>query len=282
LATFGIHKYGLFNVIGEVLIEFYISITLAIFAPFKCYNHPNGETSVEKYPGVVCGSGEHGGMVGLAFFGILAYPVMAMVASVYMTWQHPRAMMKNDILLLVKGRFLFDRWTPSCYWFCNVSLVRNFLIAVFPCVMAQDALDVTILLMMLTLVIALILLVWFKPRRTPKQNRLDCFISFVQITIVSFGVTSVHGQPLRELLSTACVILMVFVVFTVAGLVLFKAYQFLAKAVSFAVYLSHHSGAGGTSSRALHGVLLQHVQGSVIGGNISSPTPTSGPLNPFF
>jgi len=57
---------------------------------------------------------------------------------------------------------------------------------------------------------------------------------------------------------------MVVVVLSVAGLVCFKAYQFLAKAISFPIYLSHHSGAGGTSSRVIHGVLLQHIQGSVI------------------
>jgi len=163
---------GLINVIGEVLIEFYISVTLAIFAPFNCFKHPNGETSVQKYPQVICLESDHNGMVGLAVFGILAYPVAAMVVSVYMTWQYPRSMMKNDIGMLVKGRFLFDRWQPSCYWFCNVSLTRNFLIAVFPCVMPQDALDVTILLMTLALLVALILLVWFKPRRTPQQNRI--------------------------------------------------------------------------------------------------------------
>jgi hypothetical protein len=38
----------------------------------------------------------------------------------------------------------------------------------------------------------------------------------------------------------------------------------MAKAVAHSAYLSHHSGAGGTSSRVLHGILLNHVQGSVI------------------
>jgi len=47
-------------------------------------------------------------------------------------------------------------------------------------------------------------------------------------------------------------------------LVCFKGYQLVAKAISYAVYLSHHSGAGGTSTRVLHGILLKHVQGSVI------------------
>ena len=39
--------------IGEVLIEFYVSITPAIFAPVSCYRHLNGDTSVQKYPQII-------------------------------------------------------------------------------------------------------------------------------------------------------------------------------------------------------------------------------------
>jgi len=255
---------GLFNVIGEVLIEFYISITLAIFAPFNCYNHPNGATSVQKYPEVLCGNSEHTTMVALAVFGILAYPLFAMVVALFMTWQYPRSMLKSDISLLVRGRFLFDRWTPHCYWFCNVSLIRNFMVAVWPCVMAEDDLDITILLMTLSLLVALVLLVWFQPRRTRRQNRLDVCISFVQIVIICFGVTSVHGQPLRRSLSTACVTLVCIVVFSVVSLTAYRFIQFALKLVTYSIYLSHHSGAGGTSCRTLHGVILNHVKGTIM------------------
>jgi hypothetical protein len=147
----GVFKFdGILCMIGEVLIEFYVSITLAIFAPFNCYGHPNGDASVQKYPQTICGQGDHGVMMGLAVFGILAYPVAAIGVSLYMTFQHPRSMMRNDIRLLVRAKFLFERWTPECYWFCNVSISRNFVIAVLPCVMPEEDLDVTILLMTCT------------------------------------------------------------------------------------------------------------------------------------
>merc|ERR1719201_1979127 len=55
---------GICNVVGEVLVEFYISVTLAIFAPFDCYVHPNGETSLQKYAQIICGESEHGAMIG--------------------------------------------------------------------------------------------------------------------------------------------------------------------------------------------------------------------------
>ena len=92
---------------------------------------------------------------------------------------------------------------------CNVTIARNFVIAVLPCVMPEDDLDVTILLMTLTLIFALVLLDRCKPRRTPWLNVLDSFISFVQLTVLSLGVTSVHGQPLKESLSGACVTLII-------------------------------------------------------------------------
>jgi len=251
---------SLLNIWGEVLVEFYIAITLAIFAPFQCFKHPNGKSSVLSYSQVICGDSDWNSMVGLAVFGIIAYPLMAMVVSSYMTWRHPKAMLNNDLKLLVKGRFLFDRWTPSCYWFCNVSLIRNFLIAVLPCVMPQDQLDVTILLMTLVLIWALVMLVWFKPRRTPGQQKLDTFVSIVQITVLSFGVTSAHGDPLRESLSTACVILITAVVLSIIALLIFRLQQLLMKAISYNIYLSHHCGNGGTSTRILQRVLMQRMK----------------------
>jgi len=180
-----------------------------------------------------------------------------------MTWQHPRAMLRNELSILVRGRFLFDRWTPSCYWFCNISLIRNFLVAVLPCIMPEDQLDVTILLMTLTLIWALVMLVWYKPRRTPQQQRLDTAISVVQLTLLSFGVTSVSGTPLRRSLSTACVIFIITVVMSVILLIAFRAYQMVMKTVSHAIYLSHHGGNGGTSTRVLQNILNKVVQKSV-------------------
>ncbi len=57
--------------------------------------------------------------------------------------------------------------------------------------------------------IALVLLDRCKPRHTPWLNVLDSFISVVQLTVLSFGVTSVHGQPLKESLSGECVTLII-------------------------------------------------------------------------
>merc|ERR1719498_1862897 len=158
-------------------------------------------------------------------------------------------MKPNPIKFLCSCRFLFERWNPKYYWFCNVTIARNFVIAVLPSVMPQEELDVTILCMTMALMIALVLLAFFSPRRTPGQNYLDLFISMVQLTILSFGVTSVHGQPLKESLSAGCVSLIVAVGCAVLALSIFRACQLVSQSVSYSMYLSHHAGAGGTSCR---------------------------------
>jgi len=253
-------KAGLINVIGEVLVEFYISITLAIFSPFDCFSHPSGDKSVQDYPSVLCGEGDHGAMVGLSVFGILAYPVMAMVVSASATWYFPRALVKNEIHHMVRCSFLFERWRPECYWFCNVSISRNFAIAVLPSVMPEEDLDVTILLMMIVLVLALVAVVWFKPRRSDVQNCLDCFICLVQITVLSFGVTSVHGKPVRYSLSAGCVALIGCVVCMVVSLIAYRAFQIVSHADGYSIYICHHSGSGGTGCRVLHGLFTKNVE----------------------
>jgi len=254
---------GLINMIGEVLVEFYIAITLAVFSPFNCYGHPNGEQSVRSYPQVICGAPQHGAMVGLAVFGILAFPLSAIAVSGFLTFQFPRRILRNDIHFLVCGKFLFERWKPNCYWFCNVTLIRNFCIAVIPCVLPEDALDVTLFLMTMALSIAFLFLVWFKPRRTPSQNQLDCVVSFAQFVLVTLGLTTVHGDPMRAFLSTICVLMIALVAVSVGSMLCVRFYQLVTKMDRYSLFLSHHGGAGGASCRVLHRILLKKVKGKV-------------------
>merc|ERR1719353_2403855 len=260
---------GVFNVVGEVLVEFYISVTLAIFGPFDCYDHPNGLRSVQKYPDVICGEGDHGAMMGLAVVGILAYPVNAICVSLYHTWLLPRSMAANanELRILIRCHFLFGRWKPETCWFCNVTIIRNFFIAVFPMIMPADQLDVTIVLMIMTLMTALVLTGWFKPRRNTGQNILDTFISTIQLVIMTFGLSSIHGQSVSEPLSGFLLVLLALVITIVMSLMALKGFQLVHPAgkaqVQYAVYLCHHAGAGGAAARVFHSMLLKAIKGRV-------------------
>jgi hypothetical protein len=173
----------------------------------------------------------------------------------------------NELRILIRCHFLFGRWKPETCWFCNVTIIRNFFIAVFPMIMPADQLDVTIVLMIMTLMTALVLTVWFKPRRNTMQNMLDTFISVVQLVIMTFGLSSVHGQSVSEPLSAFLLFLLALVITVVMSLMLIKAFQLVHPAgkaqVQYAVYLCHHAGAGGAAARVFHAMLLKAIKGRI-------------------
>ena len=54
------------STMGAVLQLGFSSISATALAPMMCYKHPNGLKSVLTYPGVICSSAEHDGMVLIA------------------------------------------------------------------------------------------------------------------------------------------------------------------------------------------------------------------------
>ncbi len=64
---------GTFNLIGEVLVEFYIETTRAVLAPFDCFKHTTGDSSVEKYFFIICGDSSHIGMMSLTIVASRCY-----------------------------------------------------------------------------------------------------------------------------------------------------------------------------------------------------------------
>jgi hypothetical protein len=245
---------GLLNTIGEVLVEFYISVTMAVFAPFNCYEHPNGKLSVKSFPSVLCESGnaDHSTLLGISVFAILAYPVSVVVMTMFACWIYPTRLMKNDIGMLVRCHFLFNRWKPSCYWFSIIAVLRNFILAVLPMVMPDTVLDLTVFFMAATLQVAIGFVIWWRPRRTPGMNRLDGLLSIVQITILATGSFSVYGTEVNKELSTLLVLLCCTGLVTGFMMVGFKSIEWMFFRKRFDIVLSHHNGHGGISARVLH------------------------------
>jgi hypothetical protein len=252
---------GLLNSIGEVLLEFYISITIAVFGPFDCYAHPNGKSSMVSRPDILCGEGDHSSMVIISIFAILAYPVNAMVVTILATWQHPRSMASNDIGHLIRCHFLFNRWGPRSYYFCCVGVTRNFLIACWPMVIPQENNDVALALMVITLLVPLIWASWNRPRRTPAMNKLDIWISFTQVAIMAIGAMSAYGDELRSGALSWGLMILVSTVFLLAGILALKAgLQLLTKGKSpgswcFDIFIDHHGGTGAIGARSLQMVM---------------------------
>merc|ERR1719498_1806451 len=173
------------------------------------------------------------------------------------------AMAKNDIGILIRGHFLFNRWRPEKYWFSTITVVRNFTIALFPMVIPEDQLDVAVFLMLASLQMSLLLMLWHKPRRTPGMNALDLAISFVQITLLGAGAMSVYGTVLGAELSTLVMILVIGCLLTGGLMVLWKGQQYLRNSNANELFICHHGGAGGSAARVLQMIFAKIIKGPV-------------------
>ena len=64
---------------GAFLQVGFSTMSATSLAPMMCYQHPNGQRSIMKYPGVICGSAEHDMMLVIAWI-LLAVFVFGFVA----------------------------------------------------------------------------------------------------------------------------------------------------------------------------------------------------------
>jgi hypothetical protein len=248
---------GLLNVFGEVLIEFYVAITIAMLTPFNCYDHPVDKTSMKAAPELLCFEGDHNTLIGLSVLGTCLFSISMLVITIVATWHYPRAMQKNDIGHLIRCHFLFNRWKPTMYWFVNVSVLRNFLVALVPMVLGHQGLVLS--LMMIILILPLGWTANAMPRRTPAMNALDMHISFSQVIIVAIGsMASLPGSEGGETdFLSWCLMLICFSVGLVCCIiVLLKFGQFVSKGKTpgswaFDVFFDHHMGAGANTARVL-------------------------------
>jgi hypothetical protein len=248
---------AILNVFGEILVEFYVAISLAVLSPFNCYDHPNDKSSMYSMPQILCGEGDHGSLVGLAVLGTLLYVVSTLCITFVAVWFYPKAIQKCDIGMLIRCHFLFHRYRPECYWFCIVAVVRNFLIAFLPMVYPEK--DIAVMFMMFALLIPIVLTARLAPRRTPAMNALDYYIGSVQLLLLSVGAMSVYSDGTAvesDAVSIVLIILICTVFLASVLLLIIKGCQWASKNQTplswcFDVFLDHHSGAGGSACRVL-------------------------------
>jgi len=194
-------KSKVINSTGSLLQVLFMSISMNSFVPFQCYSHmiPSSESSMLKYPAVLCGGGEHSAMLGMGIIAVLF--VLVMLGSVlYLTLSAPR-LSATDTVFLFKYKFLFFRFRSDRYFFNAIFLIRNFTIGFTPALAANDASVQTIILMCVTGT-ALCLQMYQWPWREWMLNFLDATILSTMVLICGcamsiltpsfFHKTSVH------------------------------------------------------------------------------------------
>eukprot|EP00820_Chromera_velia_P002453 Cvel_3036.t2-p1 / transcript=Cvel_3036.t2 / gene=Cvel_3036 / organism=Chromera_velia_CCMP2878 / gene_product=Signal peptide, CUB and EGF-like domain-containing, putative / transcript_product=Signal peptide, CUB and EGF-like domain-containing, putative / location=Cvel_scaffold121:59947-63979(-) / protein_length=578 / sequence_SO=supercontig / SO=protein_coding / is_pseudo=false len=94
------------NTVLFIYMTIYVLVCTQILAPYQCMTHPAGPSTLEEYPLVECGSGEHNSMV------ILGYAV--------------------------RYKFLISRFHPKSWWWGVVHLFKNLLISLVPIMEPND------------------------------------------------------------------------------------------------------------------------------------------------
>ena len=117
-------------------VSFSTMSTIAL-APLMCYSHPNGQQSLLKYPNIICGSGEHGGMLA---FGILLLVVGVfgfLALCTFAAFQVPHWSAKELHHRVRCFHFLVFRFRLDSWWFGVPLLCRGPLISL-PIVLFTD------------------------------------------------------------------------------------------------------------------------------------------------
>ena len=161
------------STIGAFLQVGFSTMSATSLAPMMCYQHPNGQRSIMKYPGVICGSSEHDVMLVIAWIllvvFVFGFVALCAFAAYMVPWSQrvltnarrqtsiatvpkvPRWSARRKDHFVACARFLVFRFRLDSWWFGVPLLVRGPLINL-PVVVATDfpPIQVVVIAMVLT------------------------------------------------------------------------------------------------------------------------------------
>jgi len=239
------------NLVGLLLMACYTSIATAMMQPLYCTRHPNRKQSMVSNYSVLCWeSSDHTALVAMSVIGTLAYPVSLLALVGMVTWYYPKLVASgHGASVLTLFHFLFKRFTPKCYFWGVVYLLRNLVIAATP-VLVPDMALVQILVMSTVFVTDLMFEGGLFPWRTIVANVsnmicLACLLIFLQIGAVLLVVEDTSA--LGVFLCAFFVLLLA----TMVGFVAFSAYGAVVPGHRYDVFLCHHKDGAGSFARWL-------------------------------
>jgi len=238
---------------GTLFITLLVPILTALVAPLRCEEHPNGLSTVQGYPSVVCWSdafdSPHSGMVVMSLCSCVL-PAAVMAGVLYAVFLFPSKLRKGDTSFLQSTMFLFFRFRSEAHWYIVVFVVRNALISLVP-VIPDAAAQIQIMFFILTVSMILTVYVW--PWRVAEANALDvgcCFGLTVMLTCAAFFVGDVSAQT-WAIFCLVLVSTLLLIVFSVFSLAIHQRMKNRILTKKFKFFISHHKEASGNFARLL-------------------------------
>jgi len=252
---------ALLNLNGMLLLAFNLTLTLAVLMPLQCIGNPNGTASVGANPGVICwSSDEHWGLVVLALFGIIVYPVSILALATVVTLRYPGLIASGQGLeALQRYAFLFSRFKRETYFYGLLLLCRNSVVALLP-VLLVEAPNLQVVSMGAVLLASAAVQARLWPWRTDAANFCDLamVLMLVVILLAAAPLLKVEEGNKEEVLGTLISVALILMVAVPLGVVALMVSRRLRSSSRFAVFLCHHKAGAGALARFVKMILAKH------------------------
>merc|ERR1719502_269595 len=179
-------KLSRMNTVGFFTMVFYVSLVQVSLTPLLCYEHPNGELSVTRFPHVLCnGQDTHTALTVISVFALLNS--LGFLSYAYLqTIQYPQQVMNINFLFIARNKFLFSRFRAPAYKYGAIMLTRNLIIATIP-VTSPWLQKSEVSLMMLVFLLALVFVGWMRPWKAWQANFVEMFVFVGLASILCCG-----------------------------------------------------------------------------------------------
>jgi hypothetical protein len=240
------------NSIGLVSLVVFISITIATLRPLHCVQNPNGTSSMASNPAVVCWeTAEHNWLMVLAIIGCLAYPIAILGTIVHVTLRYPHLIGSGrGLVILERYRFLFQRFSPACYFWGVFYLLRNLLISLIPVLFPESAIW-QVFFISVCILAALVATSNLLPWRTLLANLSEMAILagiLIFMQVASFLIDADEDVG-KQVMTGVLLALVILVITTAVGLLCYTAYRRFVPQKAYCAFLCHHKEAASSLGR---------------------------------
>jgi len=163
-----------FTTAGSIGQMAFVTMASTGFGSLTCYSHPNGLSSVQRFPQVICWTSEHFALV-IPGACLLGFTVSFYALALYLAVVVPKKAALGDVHFLSSTRFLFSRFHADCWWWGCVLMMRALCFTIIP-VVARDNGRLQLLLVNLVLITAAVFQIRCWSWKVPLLNVADACI----------------------------------------------------------------------------------------------------------
>jgi len=176
------------NTCGTGLQAAYITLVLMMIQPFRCYQHPNGKSSVANFQDVLCDGDEHTGMVIVSLIGLAPLVAFLIFYGVCVI-NIPRDALGNPNFYK-SIKFVVYRFHAEAWYWGALFLLRNFLVAMCTLIDPERPFKQTIILMGVLVVYLCVQLAVF-PWKRVMINVLDAVQTVCVVLMLTCALTMI-------------------------------------------------------------------------------------------